>query len=151
MESHGNRVPILLSVLAVGLVVSTVVFALLSASQNIQNSGSIKAVGVGVYTDSGCTTKAVSINWGAMTPGSTQDFTLYVKNEGTVSVILSMSTSNWTSAQASNYITLTWNRGGQTLARQATATAILTLRVSANTTGVNSFGFNIVLTGTEVT
>jgi len=132
------------------VVLSTVVFGLLSASQNIENSGSIKAVGVGVYTDSGCTTKAVSINWGAMTPGSTQDFTLYIKNEGTVSVVLSMSTSNWTSTQASNYITLTWNRGGQTLARQATTTARLTLTVSPDITGVNSFGFDITLTGTEV-
>jgi hypothetical protein len=151
MELQGNRVPILLAVTAIGIVFSAVVFGVLSASQNIQNSGNIKAVGVGVYTDSGCTTKATRIDWGALTPGATKNATLYVRNEGTINVILSMTTNNWTSAQASSYITLIWNRQGQTLSRQTTTTAMLMLRVSANVTGVDSFGFSIVMTGTEAT
>lgn len=151
MELQGNRVPILLAVTAIGIVFSTVVFGVLSSSQNIQNSGNIKAVGVGVYTDSGCTTKAARVDWGALTPGATKNVTLYVRNEGTTNVVLSMITNNWTSTQASSYITLTWNKQGQTLSRQSTTTAMLMLRVSADVTGVDSFGFSIVMTGTEAT
>ena len=150
MEIQGNRVPILLAVGAMAVALSTVVFGLLSASQTVQNFGDIKAVGVGVYTDSSCTTKAVQIDWGALTPGETETFTLYIRNEGTTNVVLSRTTNNWTSSQASDYITLTWNKAGQTLARQTTTSAVLTLRVAANITGVSTFGFNIVIVGTEI-
>jgi len=147
---QGTRVPILLAIGTIAVALSTVVFGLLSASQTMQNTGNIKAIGVGVYTDSGCTTKAEHVEWGALTPGATRNFTLYVRNEGTINVILSMTTNNWTSSQASTYITLTWNKQSQTLGRQTTTPAILTLKVAANITGVSNFGFNIVITGTEI-
>jgi hypothetical protein len=140
----------ILAVGAIAVVLTTVVFGLLSASQSIQNTGSIRAVGVGVYTDSACTNAAEHIDWGALTPGATRNFTLYVRNEGTTAVVLTMTTNNWTSTQASNYLKLTWNRQSQTLSHQVTTPAMLTLRVFENVTGVDSFGFNIVVTGTEV-
>lgn len=151
METQGIRVPLLLAVGTIAIVLSTVAFGLLSANQTIQNTGNVKAVGVGVYTDSGCTTKALQIDWGALTPGASKNITLYIRNEGTANVVLSMTTGSWTPAGASTYITLSWNKQAQTLSTQATASAVLTLRVSSNVTGISSFGFNIIITGTEAT
>jgi hypothetical protein len=151
MEMQGTRVPILLAIGTIAVALSTVVFGLLSASQTMQNTGNVRAIGVGVYTDSGCTKKAQQIDWGALTPGAAKNYTLYVRNEGTINVVLSMTTNNWTSAQASTYIALTWNKQSQTLNRQTTTSAILTLKVAANVTGISNFGFNIVITGTEIT
>jgi hypothetical protein len=82
----------------------------LVATRRISNTGNLKAIGVGVCWDSSCTSAVSSIDWGALEPGVTKNFTIYVRNEGNVQVMLSMTTSNWNPASASSYITLSWNR-----------------------------------------
>jgi hypothetical protein len=132
----------------IGLVTS--VLGALFATQTFNNTASIKTVGVGVYSDSACTTKVTSINWGTLSPGESRTQTIYVKNEGSVPIVLSMSVGNWTPSNA-NVITVTWNCQNSQLSAGASVQATLTLTVPTSISGVTSFSFQITITGTEQT
>jgi hypothetical protein len=136
--------------IAVAVVVLNVLVAgLLIAYNTINTTGSVKGVGVGVYWDADCTNSVDSIDWGFLEPGDTDDVTIYIKNEGNIPVVLSMTTENWVPASASDYITLTWNLEGDVLPSDSVAQAVLTLSVSSEISEVTSFSFDIVITGTE--
>lgn len=125
------------------------VLAAISSSRNIQNRGTVKAVNIGVYWDSGYTNATSTINWGILPPGSSTSIVLYVRNEGSTPVKLSLTTQNWNPPTASNYMTLTWDKQGQTLNAGSAASASLTLTVFSNTTGITNFSFDIIIAGAE--
>jgi hypothetical protein len=118
-------------------------------NRTISNSGSIQAVGVGVYWDQACTNSVTSIDWGVVEAGSSVDKTVYIKNEGNTATTLSMATSNWSPSNAVNYITLTWDYGGQTIDVTAVRQVKFTLTVSSSITGITSFSFDITITASE--
>jgi hypothetical protein len=123
----------------------------MSATQSqgkLSNYGTVKTVGVGIYEDAGLTTPMTAINWGALDPGSEKTITVYVRNEANTAVTLSMVTSNWIPSTASNYITLSWNYNGQTVAAGGSVAVTLTLTISSNVNGISSFSFDIIITGT---
>jgi hypothetical protein len=74
---------------------------------------------------------------------------IYIGNEGNTSMTLSMSTFNWNSSTASNYLTLTWNNG-QTISAGTSVPVTLTLTVSPIITGVDRFNFNIIIEGSGI-
>lgn len=129
-------------------IVATVLGALV-ARRIISSVGNVKAVGVGVYSDSNCTVPISHIDWGFLEPGSSKQFTIYVKNEGNVPVRLSMETNNWNPQSASNYLTLSWNRQDQVLGPGDSVSADLTLSVSPEVSGFTSFSFDIIIVGAE--
>jgi uncharacterized repeat protein (TIGR01451 family) len=130
-----------------GLMVSAV--STLVATRTISNSGSVTAIGVGVYSDSACTTAVSSIGWGTLNPGDVKTYTMYVKNTGNVPVRLNMTVDNWNPTSASSYITLTWNQEQYVLPVGQVVTAVLTLSVSSSVSGVTTFSFDITITGTQ--
>ena len=136
-----------LAIAVVGMVVTAL--GALVATRTISNTGNLKAIGVGVYWDSGCTSAVSSIDWGALEPGVTKNFTIYVRNEGNVQVMLSMTTSNWNPSSASSYITLSWNRENYVLSSGSVVSAVLALSVSSSISGITSFSFDIIIAGTE--
>jgi len=140
-------ITLLAATLAAIIVSGPTIYGLLTSSARIGSTGTLKTVGVKVYSDSACTNEVSSIDWGTLELGSTKDATVYVKNTGSVAVTLSLSTENWNPSSASGYITLTWNYGGQSLSPGSNIQVKLTLTVSANATGVTSFSFNILITG----
>jgi len=125
------------------------VFSAVQTSRKVSNSGTITAVGVGVYSDSGCTQPLSSIDWGMLEPGSSTDKTCYIRNEGNSASTLSMSTSNWNPSTASSYMTLSWNYGGQSINPNAVVQVKFTLSVSASINGITSFSFDITIVGTS--
>ena len=144
-------------IFAVGLTVAAVVVMLLVtllasgaliSSKTVASTGIITITNIGVYSDSACTQSMASINWGTISPGNSVTRTIYVKNLGTTEVTLSMSRENWVPANANGQITLTWDREDATIASNAVATAILTLRVSSSVSGITSFSVDIVIAGT---
>jgi len=135
------------AIAVMGLMVSAL--GALVVTRTISNSGSVTAVGVGVYSDSGCTTVLSAISWGTVNPGDVKNYTVYVRNEGTVSVTLSMTVSNWNPSSASSYITLIWNKEKYVLPATQVVQAVLTLSVSSSVSGVTSFSFDITITGTQ--
>jgi|YelNatPaOPRAMG01_1025707.scaffolds.fasta_scaffold05274_11 hypothetical protein len=134
--------------IAVAGMVATAVGALV-VTRTISNVGNVQAVGLSVYWESSCTNVVSSIDWGALTPGSNNPKTIYIKNEGNVPVTLSMTTGNWNPSTASNYISLAWNRESTVLAAGSVVSAVLTLTVSSSISGITSFSFDITITGTQ--
>ena len=130
-----------------GLIVSAL--GALVATRTISNSGTVTAVGVGVYSDNGCATVLSTVGWGTLNPGDVKTYTMYVRNEGNVPVTLSMGAGNWNPASASSYITLTWDKENYVLPAGQVVQAVLTLTVSSSVSGVTSFSFDITITAAQ--
>lgn len=135
---------IIVLALASGLAVS----GLLSTSRTLPSTGTIMAINVEVYWDSAGTQNVTSIDWGIPAPGDVVNKTVYVKNTGNNSMNLSMSISSWSPAEASTYLSLTWDQDGASVAAGGTVQAIISLDVSSGITGISDFSFNIVIEGT---
>jgi hypothetical protein len=139
----------ILAMVTIGTVLS--VFGVFVATHTVSNTVYVKTVGVSVYWDASCTNKVTSIDWGYMEPGSSMNKTVYVKNEGTVVMKLSMTTQNWNPASAASYITESWNRENNVLNPGSVVQAVLTLSLLPSTTGITNASFDTIVTGTEQT
>ncbi|XHH09336.1 MAG: hypothetical protein ACFCUE_01555 [Candidatus Bathyarchaeia archaeon] len=106
-----------------------------------------KTVEIAVYSDSACTNEYTSITWDSVAPGGSTTKTVYVKNEGTETVTLQLTTSNLSPAEAVGKISVNWNREGQTLAAGASVSATLTLNVDGSISGVTNFDIDVTITG----
>jgi len=136
-----------MALLLVMITFSGTIRALLMSSVSVPSVGAVKAVGVGVYWDSGCTSRVSSIDWGMVEPGSTKIATVFIRNEGNAAITLSMDLKNWSPPTASNYIGLKWNYNGQAINPNGAMQVTLTLSVSSSITGISSFSFDIVMMG----
>jgi len=124
-----------------------VVNGLTSTSVRLSSSGSVKALGVGVYWDSACSQTVSSIDWGLADPGSVKNVTIYIRNEGNAPITLSLQTANWNPANATNYISLSWDYGGQAIGANQVLAVTLSLSISSNIQGITTFSFDIVVVG----
>jgi hypothetical protein len=138
----------ILAIVAVGLVLAVTTAGLLSVSQTVPSSGTVTAVNVGVYSDSGCQTALTSIDRGTTAPGGSATRTIYVKNTGNTQITLNMTTNSWNPAGANGPISLSWNRESTVLSAGSSTSATLTLTVSSSISGITTFSVNIVITGT---
>jgi len=115
------------------------------SSVRIVGRGTVKAVGVGVFWDSNCTNSVSFIDWGMVEPGSMNNVTVYVRNEGNVAANISLTTENWNPSNASDYLALNWNYDGRQLNPLEVAQVMLTLTVSSSVQGIESFSFDIII------
>jgi len=140
-SSRNKQIAILVAVSALALLVAVVALNTVV----LQNVGNVKTVDVKVYWDSNRTNEVSSINWGAVEPGATKNVSVYVLNAGNSDATLSMHVTNWSSSNASNYITPSWNYNGQIVSPGQVLRTTFTLAVSPNIQGVTSFSFDIVV------
>jgi len=148
---------VVLAIAVIGVVASG--FGVLVANRTVPNTGNIKVVTppppppqtvqLGIYSDNNCTTVLSSINWGTLDPGGSTSATVYLRNEGNVQVMLSMTYGNWTPSSASSYFTLSWNRQSYVLSVGSVVQATLTLSVSSSISGITTFNFDITITATQ--
>ena len=124
--------------------------ALLMSSVSVPSVGTVKAIGAGVYWDSGCTIPVSSIGWGIIEPNETKNSDpVYIKNEGNADITLTMETENWIPSEASDHISLSWDYiEGTTISPDGVVTVTFTLSVSSSIEGITSFSFDIIITGT---
>ncbi|MGQ9679903.1 MAG: hypothetical protein ACUVV4_03960, partial [Candidatus Bathyarchaeia archaeon] len=108
---------VLLSIVALTALAS----GFMQSSVRIVGRGTVKAVGVGVFWDINCTSPVSFIDWGMVEPGSINNVTIYVRNEGNVASSISLATENWNPSSASDYLALSWNYDGQQLNPQEVA------------------------------
>jgi len=132
---------VLLSIVALTVLAS----ALTESSVRIVGRGTVKAVGVGVFWDSNCTNPVSYIDWGMVEPGSLNNVTVYVRNQGNVAADISLATENWNPPNAPDYLALTWNYDGRQLNPLEVAPVRLTLNVSSSVQGIESFSFDIII------
>jgi hypothetical protein len=130
--------------LIVALTLTLAVFGLLQSSVRIGGHGAVKVVGVGVFWDSNCTNPVSVIDWGMVEPGSINNVTVYVRNEGNAASNISLTVENWNPINASDYFILTWNCEGEQLDPREVVQATLTLSVSQSVHGIESFSFDMV-------
>lgn len=140
---------ILITVMTMAVSAVVLTSGILFGNKIINNEGNIHAIGVGVYWESACTNEISTIDWGYIEPDSSQNITIYIRNEGDVPMTLDMTTDNWSPSLALTYITLNWNREGDQVNAQSVLETILTLSVSSSISNVSSFSFDITITGTE--
>ena len=146
-----KRTEVIVASGVLALIVYTLALSVASSSvqtsRTIPSAGTVKAIGVGVYWDNWCTNPLSSIDWGILEPGSIKDVTCYIRNEGNSASTLSMYTSNWNPSDASVYITLSWDYGGQSVNPDEVVQVTFTLSVSASIDGITSFSFEITIVG----
>jgi hypothetical protein len=136
-----------LVIAAIALLATTA--AVLTSNQIVPFNGSITAVNLGVYSDSGCTQTVTALTVGPLNPGGTVTQTVYIKNTGNVPETLTMTVNNWNPTTASTYLTLTWNQQNTILNAGSSIQATLTLTAASNTGSLTTFSSNVILTGTQ--
>lgn len=122
--------------------------AIISVSITVPNSATLKTIGVEVYWDEGCSNPVTSINWGNLEPGQTETRQVYIKNTGNAAAIFSFIAENWTPTSASSYITVEWNYDGSEVPPNYAVPVTFTLHVSSSIQDIDSFTFDLVITGT---
>jgi hypothetical protein len=138
---------IALVIAAVALIATTA--AVLTANQIVPLNGTITAVNVGVYSDSGCTQAVTTLNVGTLNPGGTATQTVYIKNAGNIPETLTMTANNWNPNNATSSLTLTWNQQNTILPTGQTIPAVLTLTAASNCGSMTNFSCSVTITGTQ--
>jgi len=145
----GKIIAVVIALALTGTVLAISTSGLLSASQSVPVNGSITAVNLAIYSDSGLTQNCTSLNTGSVSPGGTATQTIYVKNTGTVPETLTMAASNWNPANASSSLTLSWDRQNTVLNAGQSIQATLTLTTASNTGSLTTFSCSATFTGTQ--
>lgn len=152
--TNNNQIPtinktsaILASALAI--VVIVLVAVILSMMVTVHNVGTIKAIGVGVFSDSACTQVLSTIDWGSHRPGEQVGVTTFIKDIQNTNLTMTMFTSNWNPTTAPKYLTCTWNYTGVVLRPAQVIPIQMRLSIASNVTGITSFSFDININATE--
>jgi len=119
-----------------------------TASRTIISRGAMKAVGVEVYWDSGCTDVVTAVNWAILEAGASLAKTIYVKNTGNAPVTLSMTCSGWDPPETVDHFTTSWDKEDAVITPGAVVAVVLTLSVSEAIYGIADFSFIITIEGT---
>ena len=135
----------------IGIALTSTTFASLSTNRSFNSAGGINvSAGLGVYSDSSCSTNLTTINWGNIAVGGNISQTIYVKNIGSgTSLALNMSTSNWNPTTARGNMTISWNQEGTRLLPGQSIPAIITLKVSPTIIDITNFNVQITIAGTQ--
>lgn len=136
---------LLLVIFALALSMASLSMSPVQFNKTISNTGSITAVGVGIYWNQEGTNRVTSIDWGTLEPDSNKNVTVYIKNEEDSAVTLSLYTSNWNPSNTSDYVSLTWDYGGQFINAEEIVQVTLMLSVSADIEGITTFSFDITI------
>jgi hypothetical protein len=137
----------LIGALTVGLTICILIFAMTTNSTTIVSA---VVTNVGVYGDSNCSAQLKEIDWGTLEPGSSEKRLFFVRNEGDKMIYLTLSSTNWSSEKAYKYLSLSWNWNGRQIEPWVDVVPItLTLSVSPYIEGVVSFGFDILIIGSD--
>lgn len=91
-----------------------------------------------------------NVVWGNIEVGSSISQSIYIRNVGDDGVILSLSAENWIPVDAANYLQLTWDYDGSTIASGEVREVVLSLSAASSVSGIDSFSFDIVITGSAL-
>lgn len=140
---------LIIMVAVAAAVTALIASGVLTRNIRVPNAGQVKTIGIGVYQDPECKIPLQLINWGDMFPGEQKNNTIYLKNEGNVTVILTHTVGNWTPTEAQTYLNLTWNRENHPIQPSEIIEATLTLTVDESTPGFGNFTFDLTIIGIE--
>jgi hypothetical protein len=123
-------------------------FEFLHLTNSVPRVSAVSAAGgLGVYWDAGCTKPVSSIDWGVLSPGQTEKITVYARNEGDQPLLLNVTPTNYSPANASRYLNFTWTCVDIEIVPNKTVLVTQSLHVSPAAGGISNFGFDIVFGG----
>jgi hypothetical protein len=128
------------------LIASPYVMGLLTHT-TLNTSGVMAEIDLGVYSDDACTQPLSEINWGTCYPEVNSTATIYIKNLGTVATTLSISTDNWTPANAASHYLLYASCEGYILTAGEVIETSFNLKPLASAYQFDTFSFNIHIQG----
>ena len=143
-ESHFNKKTTLATICILIIFFSTAIGSFGSKTSVVQ--ATVQGIGVEIYWDQVCTNSTLSLNWGFIEAGSSNNLTIYVRNEGNSAVSLRIGTSNWTPPNASSHMSLFWNYSGQILKTNDVIPVKLTLMVDPTIVDITDFSFETIIT-----
>ena len=123
-------------------------FSAMQTTKAFSNTGTLKKIGVGIYTNSLCNNPVSSLSWGLIEPNCNQYLTAYVKNEGNSPTTISLHSSNWNPLNAESYVSITWNYDGEILDPEESIRVTFILTVSPNVEEISTFNFDVIIVGT---
>jgi hypothetical protein len=126
-------------------------YAAVTVSTTINTTGTMVYAtppNIGVFSDSACTQKIASIDWGPIPQGYSKSKIVYVKNLGTIPLRLSISNTNLNPTIANGSITLNWNLENTILSRNQATSANITLSIASKISTTTNFNLQIVISGT---
>jgi len=126
---------------------STIISGVVISSQSISSGGTITSINVEIFNNNNCTQSCNNINWGTLIPGESITQTIYIKNSGNKPITLSITSENWTPANAITYLDLTWDKENSNLNPDQVVPASLTLSASLDIDSIEDFNFDIIITG----
>jgi hypothetical protein len=139
---------IVIALTVAALTLAATTLAAINVNRDVISSGNVTTTpNINVYSDIACTQNLTTIDWGSIEAGSSANQTIYVKNTGTGLLTLSLATSDWNPTEASSYLTINWNKAGTHLSAGESTSAILTLKVASNITGITEFRNTITIRG----
>ena len=121
----------------------------LGVNLELPSIGEVTTINVDVYSDSACINQLTSLDWGRISPGNSEEITIYLKNTGNAQITLSLTTNNWTPTNANDYISVSWDKENAKLDPDQVTSATLTLTISESIDEITSFSFSTVIAGTE--
>jgi hypothetical protein len=141
-----NKVPYLLLVLMLMATVGT--FEFVHLRNSVPSVSAVEATAnIGVYWDQSCSNTVSSIDWGVLSPGQTRQVVVYVRNEGNQSILLTVTSANYSPANASSYLNFSWTCGNPAVAPSKTVQVAPSLYVSPYVKGNSSFSFDVIFGG----
>jgi hypothetical protein len=129
-------IPIVLVLLMCVLVVTVMINVSNISTEFIASQGTIQTVDIWV--------NASSINWGILEPNQTVAKSILLNNTSLGKpVTLILTSSNYIPANASNYLTLSWNYDNSILPVNGSKVLELSLWIHPDIEGIESFSFDI--------
>lgn len=125
--------------------------SLYTQERNVSSVGTIASSNIGVYSEPTCSSTLTSLDWGLLYPGLNKTRSIYVRNEGTVDIVLFINATDWTPTTVLNYISLNFDYKTQMIKPEQTMKIDLTMRMFASANELKSFNFNIKIASTECT
>jgi len=132
-------------IIVIVLLASQTILGQFSSLHLIGSRGTVTAKGVGVYWDINCSSPVSSLDWGSVKPGSVQNITVFIRNEGNEPSTLFLNTTNWNPPNASNFIKLKWDYNEYIIYPQQTTRVTLMLSIAPITEELKDFNFDIII------
>ena len=147
--NHFNRKILLATLCLLTIIVLGAVIADSGSNKSVVRADSVVAIGAGIYWDQACTNRTLSFNWGLIGVSSSNNLTVYIRNECNSAVSLELITSTWTPSTTSEHISLNWNYAGQILSAGEVIPIELTLKVDPTIVDITNFSFETTITTIE--
>jgi len=142
LRSSKTTILFIIITAVITIAISAIISLWLSSINNIYvpSLGTIKTLGVEAYWDKNLENKTETINWGTIWPGSSKNFTLYLRSISNTETTLLLNATNWNPANISEYMNLSWNYNETILHPSETIQVTLILTTSSS----NEFIFYLI-------